>query len=466
MLALTHKRTRGCQRPFSPEQLAATTLQLAITAASYALFGVYAAAPWLAIPLAIYSVAVAGVLLCWGYCVTADPALPGGIPCKRMAKTQAQTRYCRLCAKSIPGLDHHCSWLNTCVGTRTYVFFVGLAAFGLLQHLLEVVLAICTAAAWRLQSAPLAGPVVFSVIVALAGVAGSAAFGSLFFFHLFLLRRGTGTFDWMVEASLRAAHAEEEAAARAQADAAATAALAPAAQTVTVLGAASVPGSAPPALLPPAPDATITVPPSAGGAAPLATQQPPATDAAVLEPTSVRVSVAPQPLDAEALAEAEAGRRARDANRARLLATGPGAVSAETGMFHSLPPVALPVAAGSLPSVLQPPCAALADAAPAVSSATNTAATPSAAESSSPSPPAPSLEQGGNVPPVPATGSKKWLGIMHQQQQGASAAADQGVGATAEVAPPAEAKGRPGGFVADPRPFDSAYFEEKRGANA
>ncbi|RYG50260.1 hypothetical protein EON66_12030 [archaeon] len=54
----------------------------------------------------------------------------GGIACKRMSKTQSVDRYCRICAKMVPGLDHHCSWLNTCVGKRTYAIFFVLVLAG------------------------------------------------------------------------------------------------------------------------------------------------------------------------------------------------------------------------------------------------------------------------------------------------------------------------------------------------
>lgn len=47
-----------------------------------------------------------------------------------MAATQARERYCKLCGKTVMGLDHHCVWLNTCVGKRTYWAFFILATAG------------------------------------------------------------------------------------------------------------------------------------------------------------------------------------------------------------------------------------------------------------------------------------------------------------------------------------------------
>lgn len=123
-------RKRGCEAPLSREQLSATTLQLAVVALTYILLGVYAAGASIIIPISLYSATVLVVLCCWAYCVAADPSLPGGIPCARMARTQREERYCRQCRKVIPGLDHHCAWLNTCVGRRNYFFFFVLAIAG------------------------------------------------------------------------------------------------------------------------------------------------------------------------------------------------------------------------------------------------------------------------------------------------------------------------------------------------
>lgn len=74
------RRTRGCERPFTAEQIVATGGQLAFTAATYTLFGVYVQRPEIAIPVVIYTIPVVSLLAMWAYCIIVDPALPVRCP--------------------------------------------------------------------------------------------------------------------------------------------------------------------------------------------------------------------------------------------------------------------------------------------------------------------------------------------------------------------------------------------------
>lgn len=47
--------------------------------------------------------------------------------CRRT--TAARTKHCRKCGKCVVGFDHHCLWLNTCIGLRNYRTWVVFVSF-------------------------------------------------------------------------------------------------------------------------------------------------------------------------------------------------------------------------------------------------------------------------------------------------------------------------------------------------
>jgi hypothetical protein len=60
------------------------------------------------------------------------------IPVVCFPQATKKKRYCAQCAKTVIGLDHHCSWLNTCIGIQNYVPFISLVTIGFLQMALQV----------------------------------------------------------------------------------------------------------------------------------------------------------------------------------------------------------------------------------------------------------------------------------------------------------------------------------------
>ena len=45
-----------------------------------------------------------------------------------MSCRHSSSRHCRICNKCVEDFDHHCKWLNTCVGKKNYRFFLALIA--------------------------------------------------------------------------------------------------------------------------------------------------------------------------------------------------------------------------------------------------------------------------------------------------------------------------------------------------
>ena len=77
-------------------------------------------------------------LLCVGVCKVCDDILD----------LKRATRYCAQCGKSVVGMDHHCTWLNNCIGNRNYAPFLCLTFISLGQMAYQVVVAIISLVSW------------------------------------------------------------------------------------------------------------------------------------------------------------------------------------------------------------------------------------------------------------------------------------------------------------------------------
>ncbi|CCW66322.1 unnamed protein product [Phytomonas sp. Hart1] len=67
--------------------------------------------------------------------LTREVAPDGTEPCIFCRRfVQRGCKHCSVCDKCVPGFDHHCRWLNTCVGERNYsmfAVFIGLSWIGI-----------------------------------------------------------------------------------------------------------------------------------------------------------------------------------------------------------------------------------------------------------------------------------------------------------------------------------------------
>eukprot|EP01012_Entosiphon_sulcatum_P057157 TRINITY_DN8088_c0_g1_i1.p1 TRINITY_DN8088_c0_g1~~TRINITY_DN8088_c0_g1_i1.p1 ORF type:complete len:385 (-),score=68.73 TRINITY_DN8088_c0_g1_i1:216-1370(-) len=136
-------RRNGFQPPFDPYQL----LSWAFFVALPVLFGVFTA-PFMHTSGArvavsvVYGLLVAVCLVLNYVAASCDPADPGIFevltatdlyfleppaekgPCERCkAFVLKPSKHCRKCQKCVAGFDHHCNWLNNCVGAANYPSF-------------------------------------------------------------------------------------------------------------------------------------------------------------------------------------------------------------------------------------------------------------------------------------------------------------------------------------------------------
>ncbi|KAG7376221.1 hypothetical protein PHYPSEUDO_014056 [Phytophthora pseudosyringae] len=132
--------------------------------------------------------------------LTSHPVVATCRDCGRMALT-SDTRHCGRCNKCIPGYDHHCIYLNTCVGTRNYPLFAGLLSCSILLLLTQQIVtgyAVSCLLAPGQDDDRNTRAVVLCVLSVLPLL-------ELFFlvvlgvFHLYIASRGLTTYEWLYQ---------------------------------------------------------------------------------------------------------------------------------------------------------------------------------------------------------------------------------------------------------------------------
>ena len=219
-------RTRGLESPYSAEQKMTMVLHPIATAVSFWLTpavlaandvsGNHVAVGWAVVALSACT--SASLLACWAAVVIIDPSVDTAPAsgCTGCSGGTERPYYCLHCRKRVPGFDHHCAWLNTCIGRRNYVFFYGVALSGTVQYAVATTVAVLLLASpdWRDAVAGwslyLGGGGAFRAVLGVFLLLAApllAAFVALLGFHTYL--RGwlrMGTYDWV---NLQAA-AEDE----------------------------------------------------------------------------------------------------------------------------------------------------------------------------------------------------------------------------------------------------------------
>jgi len=210
-------RIRGFQGPYSPEQKTTWVAQPIATACFYTFAFLFLDGDRLTWVVASYSACFAVLLGTWYACESMDPSTEGGLHCLPMRESQKKARYCAACRKSVPGMDHHCAWLNTCIGKRTYVHFYFLSMSGAAAATIESAVFVLLLTSWIDEAA---AEEKFGSVTGYKAVLGTFtalvmilafAFVSLWLFHTYLLTQGIGTYGWLVRKRERAQAAKTRA---------------------------------------------------------------------------------------------------------------------------------------------------------------------------------------------------------------------------------------------------------------
>jgi palmitoyltransferase len=122
------------------------------------------------------------------------------------AYISSASSHCLTCNVCVLALDHHCKWVNNCIGAANYVYFILLIVA--LQAQLAVHLALSIDASLRglrgedISSAffGLIEEASFAVLVVFSGTVNFVIFvvnGHLILFHIWLKVKGVTTYEWI-----------------------------------------------------------------------------------------------------------------------------------------------------------------------------------------------------------------------------------------------------------------------------
>jgi hypothetical protein len=115
-----------------------------------------------------------------------------------------ESRYCGLCYKNSPGLDHHCTWLNTCIAESNYEAFYCLVVSATCQTLLQTAIGILMCTLWKSEVETNAADGWEKAVIALLWIHNAVclslanSFVLLAAFHTYLLCGGMGTYDFIL----------------------------------------------------------------------------------------------------------------------------------------------------------------------------------------------------------------------------------------------------------------------------
>jgi len=143
------------------------------------------------------------------FCVQCDAYFVGSGP-----GTSSKRKHCGFCKRCVIGYDHHCWFLNTCIGSWNYVAFFVLSAAYLLMLVLQAAAGAMALSVYYDESDGLGMDYstlddwvddtfsswvwqLFLYIAQVAAVFEALATLALLSFHIFLCARSMSTFTWM-----------------------------------------------------------------------------------------------------------------------------------------------------------------------------------------------------------------------------------------------------------------------------
>jgi len=201
-------RKIGFERPYTNDQVLSWIAEPSAAIIFYLVVPTFTNGTLEVVLLSTFTVLLVLHVIAWLICSLLDPAVDKGWAWPCMREAQKTVRYCAVCHKRVPGLDHHCTWLNTCIGKRQYPAFFALVLIGTVMYWMQIgtyVFLLTSGLSREVEERAvnlLGSLTTYKVLLSIASVfAGSLAIGFsiLFSFHMFLQTQGMGTFGWLIE---------------------------------------------------------------------------------------------------------------------------------------------------------------------------------------------------------------------------------------------------------------------------
>ena len=199
-------RARGLQLPLNVQQVCVILIHVV----NMVVFYLAALSAFKEASLAyvvVYSVLNVSVVSCWFYTsmvdAAKDPTAMERCLCLRLycfKRANLKKRYCAMTRKTVPGMDHYCKWMNTAIGERNYVGFFSVVSLSTVLFTIQIISGIGMLTFLNTTGEMVAGTeLVLALLCIACGCPALMAYGTLLTFHLYLIKRQFGTYDFLIE---------------------------------------------------------------------------------------------------------------------------------------------------------------------------------------------------------------------------------------------------------------------------
>lgn len=132
-------KTNGLQCPPNIKQSLIFICYLIISTSYFLFVAAFLVGVRQLILITINGMLATSALVCWYLTIKTNPHYTGN---EIKSIKPPISRYCSKCNKHIYGMDHHCVWLNNCIGAKNYSSFYAMLWLGSIQMILQTVVGV------------------------------------------------------------------------------------------------------------------------------------------------------------------------------------------------------------------------------------------------------------------------------------------------------------------------------------